>query len=80
MKPRPPATVSGAAVSAADLAAWILAHAHELAQVGAAVQACAIAWLATVAPTPHWLTALGLVQELNAAPEIKGKATCTAAP
>lgn len=43
-----------------------ITHAHELAQDGAAVQACAVAWLATAAPTPHWLTAPGLMQELRA--------------
>ena len=43
-----------------------ITHAHELAQDGAAIQAYAVAWLATVAPTPHWLTAMGLMQELRA--------------
>jgi poly(ADP-ribose) glycohydrolase ARH3 len=43
-----------------------ITHAHELGQDGAAVQACAVAWLVTAPPTPHWLTALGLMDELRA--------------
>ncbi|MBW3604934.1 MAG: ADP-ribosylglycohydrolase family protein [Actinobacteria bacterium] len=42
-----------------------ITHAHEFAQDGAALQSSAVAWLTTAAPTPHWLIALGLMQELR---------------
>lgn len=43
-----------------------ITHAHERGMDGAAIQACAVAWLVTVTPTPHWLTALALMDELRA--------------
>jgi len=42
-----------------------ITHAHELAMDAAAIQACAVAWLVTAAPSPHWLTALSLMDELR---------------